>query len=219
MEDTLIRKSLKAPRAGAIAGIVFSLLLITALVLIRSAVPADPEEARPLLPGGWWHVQLALSLLPFAGVAFLWFMGVLRDRMGELEDKFFTTVFFGSGLLFLAMLFSSAAVAGALLMLHGTTQGQLVQPVLYSLGRTVAYQLMTVYAIKMAGVFMISTCTLAVRIKFLPRWLAFLGYGAAILLLATSGQFSWSPVVFPFWALLVGTHVLSTNLGSSRLRD
>jgi hypothetical protein len=55
---------------------------------------------------------LALYLVPFAGIAFLWFIGVLRDRLGELEDRFFATVFFGSGLLFLAMLFASAAVAG-----------------------------------------------------------------------------------------------------------
>jgi hypothetical protein len=39
----------------------------------------------------------------------LWFIGVLRDRLGQLEDRFFATVFFGSGLLFLAMLFTSAA--------------------------------------------------------------------------------------------------------------
>lgn len=217
MEDALIRKSLKAPRAGAIAGIAFSLLLFTALVLIRSAVPANPEEAHPLLPGGWRQVQLALSLLPFAGIAFLWFMGVLRDRMGALEDKFFATVFLGSGLLFLAMLFSSAAVAGTLLMLHGTMRDQLVQSGLYSFGRTVAYQLMNVYAMKMAGVFMISTCTIAVRIKFLPGWLAVSGYGAALLLLLTSGRFSWSPLVFPFWALLVGVHVLLSNLRTPRL--
>jgi len=46
----------------------------------------------------------------------LWFIGVLRDRLGEREDKFFATVFFGSGLLFLAMLFAAAAVAGALII-------------------------------------------------------------------------------------------------------
>ena len=42
-----------------------------------------------------------MNLIPFAGIAFLWFIGVLRDRLGEQEDRFFATVFFGSGLLFL----------------------------------------------------------------------------------------------------------------------
>jgi hypothetical protein len=52
--------------------------------------------------------------VPFAGIAFLWFIGVLRDRLGELEDRFFATVFFGSGLLFLGMLFLACAIVGGL---------------------------------------------------------------------------------------------------------
>ena len=53
-------------------------------------------------------VALGLNPVPFAGIAFLWFIGVLRDRLGEFEDRFFSTVFLGSGFLFLAMLFASA---------------------------------------------------------------------------------------------------------------
>jgi hypothetical protein len=48
------------------------------------------------------EVKSSLALLPFAGIAFLWFMGVIRNRLGEREDKFFATVFLGSGLLFVA---------------------------------------------------------------------------------------------------------------------
>ena len=54
-------------------------------------------------------------MVPFAGIAFLWFIGVVRDRIGEREDKFFATVFLGSGLLFVAMLFAAAAVLGGLI--------------------------------------------------------------------------------------------------------
>ena len=53
-------------------------------------------------------MTLALNIIPFAGIAFLWFMGVLRDRFGQQEDRFFATVFLGSGLLFLAMLFAAS---------------------------------------------------------------------------------------------------------------
>ncbi len=101
-EVTLIRARLKAPRAGAIAGIVFSTLFIISLVLIRLSVPADPQDAGTWLSGGGKTVSLALNLLPFAGIAFLWFVGVVRDRIGAYEDRFFATVFLGSGLLFLA---------------------------------------------------------------------------------------------------------------------
>ena len=137
-------------------------------------------------------VSLALNLLPFAGIAFLWFIGVLRDRMGAYEDRFFATVFLGSGLLFLAMLFASAAVAGGMIMVYRTSPSKLMESGTYTFGRTVAYQIVNVYAMKMAGVFMISTCTLSMRTGILPRWMAFLGYALALLLLLSIGYFSWA---------------------------
>jgi MFS family permease len=60
-------------------------------------------------------VVLALNLVPFAAIAFLWFIGVVRDRIGQREDRFFATVFLGSGLLFVAMLFVPSAVTAAIL--------------------------------------------------------------------------------------------------------
>ena len=50
----------------------------------------------------------ALYLAPFAGIAFLWFVAVIRDQIGDREDRFFATVFFGSGILFVALLTSSS---------------------------------------------------------------------------------------------------------------
>jgi hypothetical protein len=211
-EVTLIRARLKAPRAGAIAGIVFSTLFIISLVLIRISVPADPQEAGTWLSGDWKTVSLALNLLPFAGIAFLWFVGVVRDRIGAYEDRFFATVFLGSGLLFLAMLFASSAVAGGIMMIYRETPGKLMESGIYTFGRTVAYQIMNVYAVKMAGVFMITTCTLEIRTGILPRWMAFLGYGLALLLLLSSGYLSWAPLVFPLWVLLISIHILLANL-------
>ena len=84
---------LRTPRAAALAGIVFSVLLISALVLLRISVPAHPD-----VPGEWLtdsghraEVAIALNLVPFAGIAFLWFVGVVRDRVGAREDRFFVS--------------------------------------------------------------------------------------------------------------------------------
>jgi hypothetical protein len=211
-KETAIRAALKAPRAGAIAGIVFSILLIISLVLIRVSVPADPADAGKWLSASGKSVTLALNLLPFAGVAFLWFVGVLRDRMGAQEDRFFATVFLGSGLLFLAMTFASSAVAGGLMMAYGVIPEKLMDSGIYTFARTVAYQLANVYAIRMAGVFMISTCTLAIRIGMFPRWMAFLGYALALLLLLSVGNLHWAPLIFPLWALVISVYVLLANL-------
>ena len=209
---TLTRARLKAPRAGAIAGIVFSTLFIISLVLIRISVPANPLDAGTRFSGAWKTVSLAMYLMPFAGIAFLWFIGVLRDRIGAYEDRFFATVFLGSGLLFLAMLFAFSAVAGGIMMVYGALPGQMMESGMYTFGRTVAYQIMNVYAVKMAGVFMITTCTLAIRIGIFPRWMAFLGYGLALLLLLISAYLSWTLLVFPLWVLLISVHILLANL-------
>jgi hypothetical protein len=212
-EVALIRAQLKAPRAGAIAGIVFSTLLITSLVLLRITVPANPLEAGTWLSGGWKNVSLALNLLPFAGIAFLWFIGVLRDRIGAFEDRFFATVFLGSGLLFLAMLFACSAVAGGMMMVYNTTPGKLMESGIYAFGRTLGYQFLNVYALRMAGVFMITTCTLSIRTGgIFPRWMSILGYGLALMLLLSVAYFAWIYLVFPLWVLLISVHILLANL-------
>jgi hypothetical protein len=212
-KDTVITKSrATTPRAAAVAGILFSVLLITSLVLVRISVPEDPQDAGVWLSTHWRTVSLALNLLPFAGIAFLWFIGVVRDRLGNSEDRLFSTVFLGSGLLFLAMLFASAAVAGGVISIYGTAPSLLVASGIYSFGRVVTYEIMNVYALKMAGVFMISTCTLSLRTGILPRWMAFLGMALALFLLLSVGFFYWAPLVFPLWVLLISVYILLANL-------
>jgi len=43
---------------------------------------------------------VGVDLAPFAGIAFLWFIAVVRNLIGDREDRFFATVFLDSGLLF-----------------------------------------------------------------------------------------------------------------------
>ena len=202
---------LTTPRAAAIAGILFSVLLIASLVLIRISVPADPHDGEAWRSRSLGTIRLALNLLPFAGIAFLWFMGVVRDRFGEHEDRFFATVFLGSGLLFLAMLFACGAMAGGIILVHGDAPADLLASGSYAFGRAVTYEIMNIYAIKMAGVFMISTCTIFVRTRVVPRWIAWAGYALALLLLLSIGYLSWVSLVFPLWVLLVSVHILAEN--------
>ncbi|MFO1424953.1 MAG: hypothetical protein U1F70_15125 [Candidatus Competibacteraceae bacterium] len=203
---------LRAPRAAAIAGILFAVLLITSLWLIRLAVPADPLEAGAWLQTRLNTVALALNLVPFAGIAFLWFIGVLRDRLGEREDRFFATVFLGSGLLFLAMLFMSAAMVGGLIIAFTVDPGRLLGSATFTSARAIAYEIMNIYAIKMAGVFMIATSTLALRTGFIPRWSAFVGYAVALLLLLSSRYIEGILMIFPLWVLLISFYILIDNL-------
>ena len=121
-DKTLVRARLKTPKAAAVAGIVFAVLMIVILWLLRRSIPADPLESGVWLTTSTKPVMLALNLIPFAGVAFLWFIGVLRDRLGAQEDRFFSTVFLGSSLLFLASIFTAASLAGAITLV-GSSHG------------------------------------------------------------------------------------------------
>jgi hypothetical protein len=199
------------PRVVAISGIVFAVLYIASLVLVRLAVPADPTE-----PGLWmadpafrdW-VRIALNLVPFAGIAFLWFMAVLRNRIGLLEDRFFATVFLGSGLLFVAMLFAAVAVARGLLDTFAASLADRNEA--YRLGRGMAYALMNTFGTKMAAVFMFTTSTIGLRTAFLARWVSFVGFASGLVLLFVITEFAWIALIFPFWVLLVSAYILSTE--------
>lgn len=213
-KEPLTRTRLKAPKAAAIAGIIFSVLLIIGLVLLLTSIPANLDEGGGWLASHGNTILLALNLIPFSGIAFLWFMGVIRDRLGEYEDQFFATVFLGSGLLFLALLFSYAAVTGGIIKLYTTHANRLLADGFYDLGLSVSREIINTYAVKMEGVFMISTGTIFIRTKVIPRWIALLGYVLALFLLlrvSYTNRTDWISLVFPFWILLISLYILIDN--------
>jgi hypothetical protein len=203
---------MRTPRAAAVAGILFSVLFSTSQLLIWLSVPTNPLGPATDVVQHSETISLALNLLPFAGIAFLWFIAVVRDRLGELEDRFFTTVFLGSGLLYIAMVFHAAAIAGGVILVLGKGSENLVQSGAYTLARLEIQQIMHIYAARMAGVFMISTSTIFVQTRIVARWMALLGYVLALVLLLSVGKIAWIPLIFPAWVFLVSLYILKENL-------
>ena len=212
----LIRERMKTPRVAAFAGILFSVLLTTTLVLIRIAAPATFEETLVWPTKSAGALMLALNLVPFAGVAFLWFIGVVRDRLGAYEDRFFATIFFGSGILFLAMLFIAAAAAGAIVIALNVIPNQMIASGGYIFGRALITRIMNVYALKMAAVFMISCATLATRTRILPRVITLPGYALAVLLMVSNHFVDLLALAFPLWVLVLSVYMLIENLRTPR---
>jgi hypothetical protein len=207
---TMVRAALRTPRAAAFAGVAFSVMFAVQLVLVRTVVPSDPGDAGRWLSDSSRRgaVLFALSLAPFAGIAFLWFVGVLRDRVGEAEDRFFATIFLGSGLLFVAMLFVGSAVAGGLIASSGEEAGTLAPNDTWGFGRRATHELIVVYALRMAAVFMIATSTVLRGAELAPRWLVVSGYLIALVLLLTVGFFAWIELAFPAWVFVLSVYVL-----------
>jgi len=209
-EPSAVGRKLRTPRSAALAGIAFSVLFGLVLVLARVAVPSNPSDAGAWLTDGTRRreVLFALGLVPFAGIAFLWFVGVLRDRIGDSEDRFFATVFLGSALLFVAMLFVAAALAAALMATAGEDVGSLLSSKTWDVGRRTTHELMVVYAIRMAAVFTIATSTILMRTRLAPRVLVVSGYAIGVALLLTVGFLPWIELAFPAWVLVLSVYIL-----------
>jgi hypothetical protein len=202
--------ALQPPRAAAIAGVIFAVLMGGGLIIFRLSVPDYRTDS-----GDWISdpvrrnaARFAIQLIPFAGIAFLWFLGVLRNRLGKLEDQFFATVFLGSGLLFVGSLFASTALFASLLETAVSDGASIVDSGAYHLARRVAGACINIFAIKMAGVFTISSSTIVLRTAILPRWVAFLGYSCAIILLVAITNWPWIALLFPFWISVVSSRIL-----------
>jgi hypothetical protein len=204
----LTYRGLRTPRAAGIAGVLFSLLFGTSLVLLRTALDPDLSVAIDWDGPAGARVQVAMTLMPFAGIAFLWFIGVVRDRLGDLEDRFFSTVTFGSGLLFVAMVFASMSIAGGLLATGRADLAADAERGLAAFGRAVMLQISNVYALRMGGVFMLSLGTVWLRTGLMPHWLVVTTYLLALAMLVIVNLSLWVTLLFPAWVLAVSIHVL-----------
>ncbi len=189
---TLTRQAVRTPRAAAVAGIIFSVLFTTSMVLIRLALPEELRgtDIADWLQGNTTTISLALTLVPFAGIAFLWF----------------------GGLLFLAMMFASAAIAGGILSSYAIEADTLIKSGVVTFGRAIMYTITNVYGVRMAGVFMISLATIWMRTRVMPRVFVFLTYALAFLLLVSSNLTLWLVLVFPAWVFVISVFILIISL-------
>jgi hypothetical protein len=207
-----VGRSLNSPRAAALAGVMFAVLFTTALALMRSALPDTlSADADWLTDAAATRITIGLGMVPFAGIAFLWFMGVVRDRFKDAEDQLFSSVFIGSGLLFLAMVFVSAAIAGGIVATAPLIADEQSRSEITTFGRSVMLQVSNVYALRMAGVLLISLATMWLRTGVMPRWLAFLTYAVALVLLVVTTLSLWVTLIFPAWVLGVSILILVQN--------
>ncbi|MEV7614299.1 hypothetical protein [Streptomyces sp. NPDC089799] len=195
---------LTTPRAAGVAGIVFALLMASTIVLSRIALPHGTGGEIPLDADQRQALSWSLQIVPFAGIAFLWFTGAVRAHTGQAEDRFIATVFLGSGLVFTATLFASAAAAGTVLNSGVSSE----------FGRGYAHTLLVTYALRMAAVYVASASAIGRRLGVMPRPLIAFGFLVALVLLVAASTVPWLELLFPAWALVVSLYIL----GSARRR-
>jgi hypothetical protein len=189
----ITRENLRTPRAAAWAGILFALLVGAIILLTLLSIPPAPPYEIGWLTENAARVQLAVSLAPFAGIAFLWFVGVIRSHLGELEDQFFSSVFFGSALLFLGAFFVWTTIIAAVLASATADPAAWSNTGAYVFGLTLIKVMGGVVVLRMAGV------------------LVFISIGLALLLLIGGGALRPLRLVFPVWIFVVSLFVMRTD--------
>ena len=216
-------------RLTGVLGVAFAVLLAVGLVLVHRspALSASDNDYTAFYGNGGRTVlvTVGLYLVPFAGIAFLWHMTTVRLLVRELTPQNTgrepSPIPYGlqvvSGGLFVALLFAGSAAAGAVALIQDLGDGPVPGA---DVGRSltgVGYALVFVYAVRMAGMYAITTTTLLLNAGLLPRWIALLSYLMAAVMLVSTTLHPALLLVFPGWVALAGL-IVASRTGRSGVR-
>jgi hypothetical protein len=210
-QERRVRPHLLSVRAAGIAGILFAALVTASIALLSRSYGTDPEGDLV----AWFTENVSptatvvtLYLIPFAGIAFLWFMAGLRDSAAWREDRLFDTVLLGSGLLFVAMMFASAATTAALVARVSESADYALSGDNVRLARLMSFSFFNVFAARAAGVFVMVSSAIFLRTRLMPRWIGLVGIALALVLLLGISFLRFVIYLFPAWAVLVSVAIL-----------
>ena len=193
--------------AAAIAGVAYSVLTVVALIRLSRFPDLSVGEAELT---AWYdddarQVWLigALSLAAVGSIAFLWFVAVIRRRLGDREDRFFATVFLSSGIAYVAGVAGRRRRAGSSGGRHDALDGASVSPESATLAGGISGSMILVVAPRLQAVFIFSTSTVILRSRVLPSWLAIVGYVSGLMLFVVPLVTQPVGLAFPVWVFIV----------------
>lgn len=198
--------------AAGLAGIAFAVLFTVSFALLRVGIP--PAEGQAFAT--WWEanrdrVAVGTYLIPFTGIAFLWFVAAVRERIGRGEGLFFSTIFLGSALLFVATAFVTGAAAGAMLAAAETLEARRAAEVA-AFSHALGYALLFGFAVKMGGMFMLVVASIGRQADAIPRWVVILSVVLGAVTLVISTFWDAIALVFPAWVAIVSAFIVRASL-------
>jgi hypothetical protein len=212
MTPSPVASRIRSIEAAAVAGLVFAVLSFISLLLLNS--PPDPAAPDSEIiawysdPANRALLTLGLSLSVVSAISFLWFVAVIRRRVGDREDRFFATVFLGSGILLTGvMLVGSATLASGAVtadLADGRVPDASVLTALTGLGTS----LLLLVLLRIQAVFVVSTSTLALRSNAFSRWLSYFGYGIALVMFFMPILTEPIGLAFPVWVGILSIALL-----------
>lgn len=215
-----LQREIRSPRAAAFAGIGYTILMITGMLLTASIAQVRLEDITPELLESWSKTaKLIILLVPFAGIAFLWFTGVIRDILGEREDRFFSTLFYGSAIIQVVLLFIWGAIFAAIMATKSLMVVEATDARMYLFGFALMNEIIGNYALRMAGVYMTAINSLWSKTGLMPRWITIVTYILAFGFLLAAERFREARFIFPVWVLVVSVYILIINFRRRQAQD
>ena len=215
-----VRREVRSPRAAGFAGIVYSILMSFGMILTDRFSEVSFGEITPEFLQNWSDTaSLVIALVPFAGIAFLWFTGVVRDQLSYQEGRFFATLFFGSGIVQVVLLFIWGAIFGTIMGVRNLFAAGMAEGGILIFGFVLMNEIIGNYALRMAGIYMTAIGALWSRTGRMPRWLIIITYILALGFLLAADRFRESRFIFPTWVLIVSIVILVLNFRSKQERD
>jgi hypothetical protein len=200
---------------AAASGGVFVVLFVAALVLLHRAPHLDAPDATYTAfyahGGDTLFVALGLYLVPLAGIAFLWHMTAIRALLDTLTPRpsgMAHGLNLLAGTIFVTMLFAGTAAIGAVAFAVSRGGPASIDPGTARALTAVGYGLVFVFAVRGAGMFVLTTTTLLHAGGVLSRPWAVVGWLLGVFLLLSVTNNPAALLVFPLWVLLVAVAVL-----------
>jgi hypothetical protein len=215
MRDVDLDRGERGSRA-ALAGAIFAVLFVAGWMLLQKSPPldapndelvdyyTDADQRRASLIAG-------LYLVPFGGIAFIWFMAALRDRYlrsGSKENVVLSTVHLVSGTLFVVAIFAIAAVELALVWMAEQAPDAAFDAdaarAMVAFGAAMAQ----IVALRAGAVFIAVSTTRAMRSGLFPRWYGIVSMASAVLLLFSYTTLPVTALLMPIWVVASSALVL-----------
>lgn len=197
----------RAARLTALAGAIHAVLFLISFWLVTRTPGAKSSDAelmafyasandrRPILVG--------LYLIPFAGIAFLWFADALREWTRGLrrrENALLANMQVFAGILYVGIFFIIAASYAVTAVTVEFASGP-IDPIMARLFPEFGRTLFSFFALRMAAVFAFTTSNIHMAAGILPKWLGQIGIAVGVVLLLTPTFNDWLSLVFPIWVL------------------
>ena len=189
------------------AGIAHAVLFLLAAWLL-SGVPgpkaSDAEIVEYYSTGDSRRLILVgLYIMPFSGIAFLWFIVALRMWIAHSTRRIsalLSNVQLVSGILFIGLFLAGAASQSVMAASVEFSEAP-VDPVVARQFPQFGSALLLVFALRMAAMFILTTSNIGRTSGVLPRWFVYVGFVVALFLLLSATFSPLLALVFPVWVL------------------